>query len=725
MPKAPFAGLSAEDVKERKRAGQSNVAVSSPSKSTWEIIRDNVFTYFNLVFFVIAVILVLVGSYRDLTFLPVILANTLTGIIQELRAKRVLDKINLLNAPKARVVRDGKTREVLTEDLVLGDVIKLGAGDQIPADARVLDGEAMVNEALLTGEADEIKKVRGDELMSGSFLVSGECYAKLERVGVDSYASQLTLQAKAIKGGEQSEILRSLNKIVKVIGFIIIPIGLIMVAEQVFWKGAGIQEAVRAAVAAVIGMIPEGLFLLATATLTISTVRLATNKVLVHDMKCIETLARTDVLCVDKTGTITENQISMKEVVELEPGAKEILGRFVTAQHKDNITMEALKKYFGKVKGAKAEQVVGFSSKYKYSAVVIGGQGYVLGAPELGDVKGYGEGGDRVLMFGRYDGELGGELTGKVEPIAVVLLTNKIRETAPATFRYFAEQGVAIKVISGDNPETVSAIAQQAQILHADKYVDASTLKTKSEIEAAVRRYTVFGRVTPEQKRKFVRALQKAGHTVAMTGDGVNDVLALKDADCGVAMASGSEAAAQAAQLVLLDSDFARMPQVVREGRRVVNNLERSGSLFLVKNIFSLVTATLSILFAVRYPLTPNQISLVTMWTIGVPSFFLAQMPNERLIKGKFINNIVRPALVGGIMDVVLVLMVVVIGHAVGLEPAQLGTYCAMVMAAVGMVYLYVIAQPLDWRKKVVLGGCLVGFVLCVLLMPTLWGLVW
>lgn len=725
MPKVPFPGLSAGEVEERRRAGQDNRSVESPSKTTKEIIRDNVLTYFNFVFFAIAVILILVKSYRDLTFLPVIIANTLTGIIQELRAKRVLDKIKLVNAPRARVARDGKIQEVAVEELVLGDTIRLGAGDQIPADAEVLGGEAMVNEALLTGEADEIKKSQGDKLMSGSFLVSGECYARLERVGAEAYAAQLTMQAKAIKGGEQSEMLKSLNQIVKIMGFVIVPVGVIMVVEQVFFKGLGMQEGVRAAVAAVIGMIPEGLFLLATATLTISTVRLAMNEVLVHDMKCIETLARADVLCVDKTGTITENKVTLKEVIELEPGAKEALRRFVSVQKRDNITMEALKDHFKAARGVDAERVVGFSSRYKYSAAIIDGESYVLGAPELGGIMGYGEDGDRVLMFGRYKGELGGKLDEKVTPLAVVLLTNKIRATAAATFGYFAEQGVTVKVISGDNPETVSAISAQAQIANADKYVDAGTLKTDAEIAAAAKKYTVFGRVTPEQKRKIIRALQKAGRTVAMTGDGVNDVLALKDADCSIAMASGSEAAAQAAQLVLLDSDFSRMPEIVREGRRVVNNLERSGSLFLVKNIFSAITAMLVIFMAIRYPLTPNQVSLVTMWTIGIPSFLLAQMPNEKLIKGKFIKNIMKPALFGGIADVVLVSLAMLVGHLVGLEVAQIGTLCALAMAVVGMVYLYKIAQPLNWQRRIVVFGCLLGLILSAALLPETWGLAW
>lgn len=714
-------------------------------KSNWEIIKGNLFTYFNLVFLIITIILLSVGSYRDLTFLPVIIANTLTGIIQELRSKRTLEKLTILNAPRVKVFRDGKWQEVRTEEILVGEKIRLKAGDQIPADAKVMEGELMVNEALLTGETDEISKKEGDKLMSGSFVVSGEAEIKATKVGLESYAGKLTLKAKAIKTGEQSEILRSLNKIMTILGIVIVPLGVAMVSEQVFLKGEGLQESVRAMVAAILGMIPEGLFLLATATLAISVMRLAKQEVLVHEMKCIETLARVDVLCVDKTGTITEDKMEVEEVLENVEGGSTILSEFIKAQKADNATMKALKEWRrlgGNLRNAPrgvkyhealVEKVYGFSSKYKYSAVDFGGEKYVLGAPELVLGKGfskhqkqieeYSKKGYRVLVLGRYEGVLGGELDGKVEMVALAILTNRVRSTAKDTFRYFVEQGVEVKVISGDNPVTVSEVAKKAGIVNADKYIDLTGVTGKKLVEAA-QEYTVFGRVTPEQKRKLIKALQKAGHTVAMTGDGVNDVLALKDADCSVAMASGAQAAVQVAQLVLLDSDFARMPEVVKEGRRVVNNLERSGSLFLVKNIFSLTMAVLVIILTAKYPLVPNQLTLVTTWTIGIPSFLLAQMPNHRLIKGDFISNIMKRAFWGALADVMVVGVIALVGRGMGLEFLQVGTCCAIGMAIVGMIYLYIIAKPLDVWKRVVIVGCVAGLVASIIFMPNAWNLV-
>ena len=585
-------GLTQAQVKERMEKGWSNAPVDSPSKTTKEIIISNVFTYFNLIFLVIAVLLLLVGAFRDLTFLPVIICNTLIGIIQEIRSKKVLDKLSVLNAPKATVVREGKLQTIPAEKAVLDDVVKFQAGNQICADATVIDGEVQVNESLLTGESDEITKNPGDTLMSGSFVVSGSCLGRLEQVGADSYISKLTLEAKATKEGEQSEMIRSLDKLVQIVGFLIIPIGIVLFGQQYLLGDSSIKTSMQAMVAAIIGMIPEGLYLLASVALVVSVMRLATKKVLVHDMKCIETLARVNVLCVDKTGTITENTMKVHDVVSLEPyekeelpPLKELLGDFAHAMSKDNITMAAMQEYFTQGSGQVATSVTSFSSAFKYSSVTFHTTSYVLGAPEfvLRDdyeiyketIESYGSEGYRVLVFGRYEGTPDGKaLTEAVVPYGLVLLANPIRKEAWETFQYFADQGVDIKVISGDNPVTVSKVASQAGIANADNYIDASQLKTPDDIKQAVLKYTVFGRVTPDQKRQFVRALKEAGKTVAMTGDGVNDVLALKDADCSIAMASGSDAAAQASQLVLLESNFSCMPSVVLEGRRVVNNIE-------------------------------------------------------------------------------------------------------------------------------------------------------
>lgn len=724
-------GLTSAQVKERAEAGQDNKPVESPSKTVKEIVADNVLTYFNLIFVILSVLLVVVGSYRDLTFMPIIVANALIGIIQEMRSKSVLDKIKVLNAPVTTVVRDGEIKTVPSKDLVIDDIVIFKAGNQISADAIVVDGNVSVNESLLTGESDEISKKPGDTLMSGSYIVSGTCRARLERVGRESYISKLTIQAKKSRKGEQSEMIRSLNRIVKFAGVAIIPIGSILFYQAYYINHDTIRASVQSMVAAVIGMIPEGLFLLASVTLVISAMRLALSKVLVHDMKCIETLARVDVLCVDKTGTITENEMSVTAVV---PATDEydidsvqgLISDFAAAQDSDNQTMAAIKNHFHRPAGRAAVSITGFSSEFKYSSVTFERESFVLGAPEFvlkekidqykEKIEEYNRKGYRVLVFGKYRGVPDGKaLTASVEPMCFIMMSNPIRENAPETFKYFAEQGVEIKVISGDNPVTVSEVAKQAGIKHASDYVDATTLTTESAIRDAVTRYTVFGRVTPEQKRKFVRALKKAGKTVAMTGDGVNDVLALKDADCSVAMASGSDAAAQASQLVLLESDFSKMPDVVAEGRKVVNNLERSGSLFIVKNIFSLIISVLFIFFGLAYPMKPAQISLISIFTIGLPAFFLSQMPNRDLIKGKFITNILLKALPAALTDVLVVCAMVYFGNIFNVASTDIATASTILMSIVGMMIVFQICKPMDMYKMWMWILCGVGLACCMI----------
>lgn len=724
-------GLNSDQVNEYFENGWSNEPVEPPSKTVPEIIKSNLFTYFNLVFAVLAALLILAGSFRNLTFLPVILANLFIGIIQEIRAKNTLDKLSVLNVPKALVVREGRQFSIPAEELVLDDIVIFKAGNQICADAIVVDGEVSVNESLLTGESDEISKKPGDELMSGSFIVSGECYARLDKVGEDSYISKLTLEAKAMNSEEQSEMIRVLDKLVGVVGILIIPIGLLLFGQQFFFSGASFSKSITSMVAAVIGMIPEGLYLLASVALVVSVMRLASKKVLVHDMKCIETLARVNVLCVDKTGTITENTMEVNGEIPMDgydsqsmAPLKQIISDFASAMSSDNITMKAMKDYFNKPSGRKAVSVSPFSSQFKYSGAAFEDVSYVLGAPEFvlredydnyrEQIEQYSSEGYRVLVFGIYDGVIDGKaLTGKVTPIGLVFLSNPIRKEAPETFKYFENQGVEIKVISGDNPVTVSQVALQAGIANADNYIDASTLTTDEAIEDAVLRYTVFGRVTPDQKRKFVRALKKAGRTVAMTGDGVNDVLALKDADCSVAMASGSDAAAQASQLVLLDSNFACMPSVVMEGRRVVNNIERSASLFLVKNIFSFLLSLFSVCFMINYPLEPSQISLISMFTIGVPAFFLALQPNKNIIQGHFLSNVLIKALPAGITDFLVVGALVVFGQVFEVGETDISTACTMLLAIVGFVILYNISKPMNALRWCVWGGCIVGLLGC------------
>lgn len=754
-------GLTSQQVQEHRLHGWTNKEVDTTSKSTQDIIKENVFTYFNLIFLVLAILLCIVGSFRNLTFLPVIIANTLIGIIQELRAKKVLDKMSMLNAPHATVVRDGKASVVEAEELVLDDIVVFKAGNQVCADAEVCAGTVQVNESLLTGESDEVTKHKGDSLMSGSFIISGQCHARLDKVGQDSYISKLTMEAKQMQSVEQSEMIRSLNKLVKAVGVAIIPIGIVLFGEAFLVQHESFRDSITSMVAAVIGMIPEGLYLLASVALAVSAMRLAKKEVLLHDMKCIETLARVDVLCVDKTGTITENTMKVEDVVpvkvrqEQEVPVKEIekseteelsfqeetksflslkIGDFAAAMDNDNITMEAVKQYFQETTGKKAVSKTGFSSALKYSSVTFEEEVYVLGAPEFvlrekyelykEEIQQYAEKGIRVLVFGTYDGEINGKRLEKgITPLGYILLTNPIRKDAKETFRYFAEQGVEVKVISGDNPLTVSEVASKAGIENANHYVDASDLKTEEELKEAVLNQTVFGRVTPDQKRQFVQILKDAGHTVAMTGDGVNDVLALKDADCSVAMASGSEAAAQASQLVLLESDFSRMPEVVLEGRRVVNNIQRSASLFLVKNIFSFLLAIFSLVSLITYPLEPSQISLISMFTIGTPAFFLALEPNKNRIEGHFLTNVFLKALPAALTDFFAVSSLAVFGITFHVPSEDISTAATMLLSIVGFMILYKISAPMNKLRTTVLIGMIAGLLFCSLFLKDLFAI--
>lgn len=735
-------GLTDEEVRQRVEEGLTNRADISTDKTTKEIVISNVFTYFNLIFLVITILLIMVGSFRNLTFLPIIIGNTVIGIVQEIRAKKTLEKMSLLNAPRADVIRNGSVKQISTEELVKDDVILLTAGKQICADAVVISGNIQVNESLLTGEADEVEKTEGSTLMSGSFVVSGECYARLEKVGNESYISKLSLEAKSMGGKEQSEMIRSINLIVKWVGIVIIPIGLILFWQSHFVNGESITKSVTSTVAAIIGMIPEGLYLLTTVALALSTMKLARKKVLLHDMKSIETLARVDVLCVDKTGTITEPDMKLKEIFLCKnSGAdgtqtaltldelKSLILDYANASVDNNATMLALKAYAADTltnntsalhRTAVSQQA--FSSSLKYGSVTFSDGTYLLGAPEFimhedfarieEEIIPYADKGDRVLLFARYDGEnVENGINGSVTPLGFVALANPIRENAVKTFEYFKSQGVAIKVISGDNPRTVSRIAIQAGIESAESFVDAATLDTEDKIADAVNKYTVFGRVTPKQKKQLVKALQAKGHTVAMTGDGVNDILAMKDADCSVAMASGSEAAAQAAQVVLLDSDFAHMPDVVYEGRRVVNNIQRSASLFLVKNIFSLLLSLFSVSLMVTYPLEPAQVSLISMFTIGVPGFLLALEQNKDRIKGHFITNVMLKALPGGLTDVIAVGALVVCGEVFCISDASIGTIATLVLSVVGFMILFKISEPLNGMKYAVIIGNIAGLV--------------
>ena len=735
----PQSGLSAEQVKRRFAQGENNYKVESSTLSVSEIVRSNVCTYFNLVFAVIAVLLAIVGAWSDMLFLPIIVANTCIGIIQEVHSKKVLDKLSILNAPHTVVIRDGKRQEIPADQLVLDDIVEFSAGSQIPADAKVVSGELQVNESLITGESDEIETREGDSLLSGSFVVSGKACARLEKVGKDSYISKLTLQATKSKKGEQSEMIRSLNYLIMVMGIIIIPIGIALFVQSFIYNEGTFHDSITGMVAAIIGMIPEGLYLLTSVALAVSSVRLAQKKVLIHDMKCIETLARVNVLCVDKTGTITEPGMHVYDFSVLDGADQleisQLLADFVAAQEKDNATMEALKAHFSNGSGMRAREVYSFSSETKYSGAVMNdGKSYVIGAPEFvlrgqfaqyqEQIATYSSKGYRVLVFAQYEGTLDRKpLTEPVLPLCFVMLANPIRKGAKETFTYFAENDVDIKVISGDNPLTVSVIAAEAGIVGAERFVDASTLKEKEDYYRAVEEYTVFGRVTPSQKRMLVQALKEHKKTVAMTGDGVNDVLALKDADCSVAMASGSEAASNVAQLVLLDSDFSRMPSVVAEGRRVVNNIERTAALYIVKNIFSMLLAIFSVILMLDYPLEPSQVSLISMFTIGIPSFVLALEPNKELIRGHFLTNVLVRALPAGLTDFIVVSGLVIFCREFQVDLDCLSTSCTILVAIVGFMILHRIARPMNTGHIVMLVGVIAGWILCMLFGGSFFGI--
>lgn len=717
-------GLTSAEVEARRRQGKVNHPPESPTKTVGQIVRDNLCTYFNLVFVVLAVMLASVGSWLNMGFLGVVLCNTLIGIAQQLRAKKTVDELTLVSARKVRCLRDGTWNSCLSEELVQDDVVEFGAGDQIVADAVVLDGSVQVNESLITGEERAVPKAPGGELRSGSFLMAGHCTARLTRVGAESYASKLTAAAQA-DGHKvaKGEMMRSLDKLIKAIGLGLVPVGVALFWKQHWVLEMDLRGSVESTVAALIGMIPEGLYLLTSVALAIGMLRLARRRVLTQDMNCIETLARVDVLCVDKTGTITESAMEADDPVPLGSGPLEdILRSYYAAEEPDNDTGRALKARFGKEKHLwPVTGEIPFNTAYKYSAKSFGEKGvYVVGAPDIlaGDrIAEFKEQlapllaeGRRVLLLARYNGALPDPPeqldSTRLEFLALLPLQNRIRASAPKTFAYFAGQGVQIKVISGDEPQAVSHVAAQAGIAGAERWVDAAALRSDEDLARAAETCTVFGRVTPEQKRKLVHALQMQGHTVAMTGDGVNDVLALKDADCGIAMASGAQAASQVAQLVLLDSDFAALPDVVAEGRRVINNIQRSASLFLAKNIFSLLLSLVALCFPLAYPIQPLQLSLLSAVTIGLPSFVLALEPNYERVRGKFMHNVLHAALPGGLTDFLLVFCAQGFAYAFDLSADALGTISTLLVLETGLIVLFGVCHPFTPLRWTLWGSC-------------------
>lgn len=734
-------GLTAEQVRLRAENGYRNDPVEPPIKTTKQIIRDNVLTYFNILFFILAACVALVQSWNNMMFLGVVVINTAIGIFQELRSRKVLDELSILAAPHCQVVRDGETAEISTGELVRDDIVIFSAGNQICADGVVAAGSCRVNEALLTGEADEITKTVGDPLLSGSYVVSGTCRARLTAVGEQSFAAGLTMEAKRSKAIGKTGMMRDLSILVKWIGLAIIPLGILMFCKEYLQLERDIATAVTSTVASLVGMIPEGLYLLTTLALMAGMVRLAQRKTLIHDMDCIETLARVDVLCVDKTGTITEDTMCVSGVDLLAPEQygdseiAEVLAEYVASMEADNETMIALKAAWPDASHQVVTERLPFSSERKYSGVTFEtGESWLLGAPDilLGNrwetirrlVEKRSAGGNRVLLLAALDGIVGerNDLT-KCTPVALILLDNQIRKKAEDTFRFFREQNVTVKVISGDHPGTAANAAARAGIPNAERWIDARMLKTKQDVQRAAETYTVFGRVTPEQKRELVRAMQAEGHTVAMTGDGVNDVLALKEADCSVAMASGSEVACRVSQVVLLNSDFSSMPQVVMEGRRVINNIERSASLYLIKNIFSFCLALITLFFALPYPFSPTQLSLVSALTIGVPSFVLAMEPNSKRIQGRFLPNAIYHAIPAAIADVLMIVTVILFYLAFDLTEGALSTICTCIMGTIGLLAVHRLCKPYTVIRKVLMTSMIVCFMGSVLFLGDLFTL--
>lgn len=740
MNQKQLQGLSQDQVEERRLKGLTNQVGISTERTTWQIVRSNIFTYFNFIFLVLAILLVVVQSWNNLLFVPIVVINSLIGIFQELRARKVLRKMQLLHTISATVIRDGEEHVIPVEELVQDDVVKFSTGNQIYADGQILSGSLKANESQLTGEADEIEKNPGDEVLSGSFVVAGQAYARLDKVGDQAYINQLAKEAKEISGVEESKMVHAVNRLVQIVGILIIPLGLLLFFRSFISNQETLQVSVTSTVGAIVGMIPEGLYLLMTLALVLGAVRLAKQQVLLNSMKGIETLSRVDVLCVDKTGTITENEMAVSQllpVADQKEFALEALSQYLEASQDSNDTIETLRAYPGIEKSCQAWSIkrqYPFSSKNKYAAVAFDQGIFVLGAPEYvlrQDLERYqsyvqdaAEQGARVLIFGCYQGKtLGEELEAAVDPLMVIILENPVRKNAAETFAYFKEQGVTVKVISGDNPITVAAVAKKAEIPHADNYVDARSLDTDEKIVQAAEIYTVFGRVSPEQKQKLVQVLQSHGHNVAMTGDGVNDILAMKKADCSIAMESGNDATKQIAQVVLLDSDFSHMPHIVAEGRRVVNNIQRSASLFLVKNIFSILLALTSAIFAFTYPLQASQMSLISGFTIGIPGFLLALEPNKERIRGRFLEVVLKNALPAAIVDYLAVLVAVYCGHWLELSHKEISTSSIVLLAVVGFIIIYKLIKPLNRTKLAIILLSIVGMSLAAVFLPTIFNL--
>ena len=759
-------GLTNEQVQERIAEGKVNANENPNTRTYKQIILENTLTFFNFLNLVLLVMVLFVRSYKNSMFMGIILINTVIGIVQEIRAKKTIDKLAILTESKTVVLRDGKKWSISTEKLVLDDLIFLKTGDQVPADAKVLEGAVEVNESLLTGESDNLSKKQGDELFSGSFVTSGEACCQVIHVGKDNYASQITSEAKEFKR-HNSELRNSLNAILKVISIIIVPLGAMLFYKQYYVVGDTLKDSVVNMVAAVLGMIPEGLVLLTSVALTLGSMVLATKKTLVQELYCIETLARVDTLCLDKTGTITEGTMKVEDVQLYESGQKSetaleacqsdleeteesvqtavseaekeklqeidhIMGNLMAVLHDQNATADALRERFPSRSDLKLAHAIPFSSDRKYSGAVFEGKGtYLMGAaqflfPEeneelLAHCSFYAEEGFRILVLAHSEQETEGtERPAGLEPIGLFLITDVIREEAPDTLAFFDSQGVDLKVISGDDPVTVSAIAKKAGLKNADHYIDATTITTPEEMQRAVAECSVFGRVTPQQKKQMVQALQAQKHTVAMTGDGVNDVLALKEADCSIAMAAGSDAAKNIANVVLLDSNFGAMPHIVNQGRRVVNNIRSAASMFLIKTIFSVLLSLITIFFGDAYPFEPIQMSLISACAVGIPTFLLTQENNYNKIDHTFLRHVFMNAFPAAVTITGCVFTIMLVCQNVYHSNVMLNTACVLVTGWNYMSALRTVYSPLNTYRKVIIYGMQFAFFISAVVLQNL-----
>lgn len=713
-------GLTSAEVAERVAEGRVNGNPNPKTKSVKQIFAHNIFTFFNLINVILAVMVFMVGSPKNAMFAMVIVCNTAIGIFQEIRAKRTIDRLTLISAPKVHVIRDGEEKEISTEDIAADELIIFRTGMQAAADCEIVWGECEVNESLITGESDPVYKTMGEKILSGSFIVSGEARGVVTALGTESFSSKITSGAKYVKK-PRSKMMSAINKILKGISVCVVPITIILLYNAVYISGQGLDRAVTSTVAAIIGMIPEGLVLLSSVVMAVSAIRLAKNQTLVQDLYCMETLARVDVLCLDKTGTITEGTMAVEEVKLLsDKPVDEAVTALMNALSDKNPTSDAIRAHWNGESSWTAERIMPFSSAKKWSGAQFSGNGtYIMGAAEFILGTGFekireasenfsGDGRRIILIAHSPDPFEDRNLPRNITPLALIAITDKIRDEAPSTLDYFEEQGVEIKIISGDNPRTASAVARKAGVNNAEKYIDASAVENITEV---IDEYTVFGRVTPDKKLEIIRALKAKGHTVGMTGDGVNDVLALKEADCSIALQSGSEAARNVSNLVLLDSNFASMPRVVAEGRRSVNNIERSASLFLSKTVYSFLLALIFLFIRQPYLFEPIQMTLINALCIGTPSFLLALQANKDIIRGSFIGNVMQKAIPNGLTVVLSMIAVMVCSGIFGFTTAEMSSVATIVLAAISFMVTARCCHPVKPWKIAMLAVLIAGFI--------------